>query len=350
MNNELFLIFVALVLGASFNWAFRRLPDEEWQIIAAVPKRKGTAGEWQGLNLTYYGFFMATSNALAAVMMLILLGSIGIPAAKIFILMIAIFAICWPSSRIIARIVEKKSYAFTVGGALFVGMLTTPWIIKLMNVALGGAFGPEVPVIPALAASAVAYAYAEGLGRLSCISFGCCYGKQVEQLPPLLRGIFESVNFVFAGATKKVAYEGNLEGVRVVPVQAMTAVIATVIALAGTYLYLKSYFVAALMVTMVLMQIWRVLSEALRADFRGNAGSLSIYQAMALFMIVYLVFIVTIFEAVALPANIVTGLNSLWNPVVLLLCQALWLAVFLVTGRSMVTGSTLTFFVHRDRI
>jgi hypothetical protein len=40
----------------------------------------------------------------------------------------------------------------------------------------------------------------------------------------------------------------------------------------------------------------------------------------------------------------------LWNPAALLFCQALWLAVFLITGRSMVTGSTLSFFVRSDRI
>jgi hypothetical protein len=48
--------------------------------------------------------------------------------------------------------------------------------------------------------------------------------------------------------------------------------------------------------------------------------------------------------------EIVAGLNLLWNPAVLLFCQALWLAVFLITGRSMVTGSKLSFFVRADRI
>jgi hypothetical protein len=165
-----------------------------------------------------------------------------------------------------------------------------------------------------------------------------------------LRRIFESANFVFAGSTKKVAYEGKLEGVHVVPVQAITAVIYTITALVGTYLYLQSYFVPALMLTMVLTQAWRAISEALRADFRGNAGILSAYQVMAILAIIYLFFVMMIFEAAASPANILTGLNSLWNPMVLILCQAHWLAVFLITGRSMVTGSTLTFFVHQDRI
>jgi hypothetical protein len=350
MSNELFVILLASLFGASFTWAFRTLPQEKWQIIAAVPQAKETNGLWRGLNLTYYGFFQATSNSLAAVMMLTLLGAIGIPAAETFCLMIAVFAICWPSSRLIARMVEQKSYTFTIGGAMFAGAITSPWTIQLMNITVADTLGKKMPVIPTLAAASIAYAYGEGFGRLSCISFGCCYGKNVEQLSQPLRRIFESVNFVFAGSTKKVAYEGNLEGVHVVPIQAITAVIYTITALAGTYLYLESYFVTALMLTIVLTQAWRVLSEILRADLRGGARILSAYQVMAILVIIYHFLVLLIFEAATSSADLLNGLNSLWNPMALLLCQAHWLAIFLITGRSMVTGSTLSFFVHQDRI
>jgi prolipoprotein diacylglyceryl transferase len=350
MDNVLFVFSLATLFGASFIWAFKTLPQEQWQIIASIPKAKDAEGRWRGLNLTYYGFFQATSNSLAAVMMLILLGTIGIPAIETFCLMIAIFAISWPSSRLIARLVEKKYYTFTIGGAMFAGAITAPWVVQLLNATLADAFGRKIPVIPALAAASISYAYGEGFGRLSCISFGCCYGKKVEQLSQPLRRIFGSANFVFAGATKKVAYEGNMEGVHVVPIQAITAIIYTVTALVGTYLYLESYVVTALLLTMILTQVWRILSEILRADFRGKARIFSAYQLMAILVIVYLSVIVISFPAEILPADILTGLNLLWNPVILLLCQAHWLAIFLITGRSMVTGSTLTFFVHQDRI
>ncbi|MBO0720522.1 MAG: prolipoprotein diacylglyceryl transferase [Blastocatellia bacterium] len=350
MSNELFLILLATLFGASFTWAFKTLPQENWQIIASVPKTKDAEGRWRGLNLTYYGFFQATSSTLGVVMMLILLGAIGVPWWETFILLIAIFAICWPSSRLIARLVEKKQHTFTIGGALFAGTIVAPWIIQLINLGIADAFGKRLPVTPALAAAATAYAYGEGFGRLSCISFGCCYGKKVEQLAKPLRRIFESANFVFAGSTKKVAYEGNMEGMQVVPVQAMTAVIYTVTALAGTYLYLKSYFVTSLMLVMITTQVWRILSEILRADFRGKANFFSAYQLMAILIIVYLFVIVMVFAGAAPGADLMAGFNSLWNPLILLLCQANWLTIFLITGRSMVTGSTLTFFVHRDRI
>jgi hypothetical protein len=62
-----------------------------------------------------------------------------------------------------------------------------PWIIKLLNATQAEAFGGDIPLEPALAAMPVAYAYGEGLGRLACISFGCCYGKSLDQLSPRMR-------------------------------------------------------------------------------------------------------------------------------------------------------------------
>ena len=53
--------------------------------------------------------------------------------------------------------------------------------------------------------------------------------------------------------------------------------------------------------------------------------------------------------AVAQP-DILGGLRSVWRPALVLFLQALWLAVFFYAGRSMVTGSTLSFHVLRDRI
>lgn len=350
MSNILFVSILAILFGASFSWAFKRLPEEKWQIIASIPKAKEGEGHWRGLNLTYYGFFQATSCSLAAVMMLILLGAIGIPSTETFCFLIVIFAICWPASRIIARLIEKKNHTFTIGGALFAGSLSAPWIIQLLNLTIADAPGRRIPMIPALAAASISYAYGEGFGRLSCISFGCCYGKKVELLSEPLRRIFDSVNFVFAGSTKKVAYEGKMEGEQVVPVQALTAVIYTIAALAGTYLYLESYFVTALLLTMIVTQAWRILSEILRADFRGKIKLFSAYQIMAFLAIIYLFLVVMRFASASSPVDILAGINSLWNPVILLLCQALWLVIFLITGRSMVTGSTLTFYVHQDRI
>jgi hypothetical protein len=354
MSAELFLIVLAALFAALFAWAFRALPQERWQFLAVMPVGKNSAGEWQGVNLTFYGFFQATSNTLAVVIVFTLLGAIGVNANAVLALIAITFALCWPAARFIARVVEKKAHTFTVGGAVFAGGLMAPWIIQLLNATLASALGGEIPVVPALAALSVAYAYGEGLGRLACISFGCCYGKSLDQLSPRMRRLFESFSFRFAGATKKVAYEGSLEGAPVAPIQAITAVVFILIALAGAYLFLKSHFIASLLFAAAGTQAWRFLSEKLRADHRGNTQKISAYQVMALLIAPYAAAVVLFFPIgrIEIPGitDIAAGLGMLWNPAVLLFCQALWLAVFLFTGRSMVTGSTLSFFVRSDRI
>jgi hypothetical protein len=349
MSSELFLVMLAALFAALFAWAFRALPREHWQILAAVPQRKNETGEWQGLNLTFYGFFQATSNALGVAILFVLLGMVAVPPVAILSLILFVFLLCWPAARLVARVVEKKAHTFTIGGALFVGVLAMPWIILLLNKSLHS--GNQVPVLPALAAAAIAYAYGEGLGRLACISFGCCYGKRVTELSPRLRRWFDPLSFTFAGETKKAAYAGGLEGVRVVPVQAITSVVFITIALVGTYLFLSSRFNAALLLTMAATQLWRFLSEKLRADARGKAETVSAYQVMALLMVLYAAAMAYAFSGTSFPSTVITdGLRALWNPAVMLFCQGIWLAVFLITGRSSVTGSTVSFFVRQDRI
>ena len=123
MSAEFFLVVLAALFAALFAWAFRALPRERWQFLAVLPVGKTAAGDWQGLNLTFYGFFPAMSNALAVVIVFTLLGAIGLTANAIFALIAITFALCWPASKLIARAVEKKAHTFTVGGAVFAGGL-----------------------------------------------------------------------------------------------------------------------------------------------------------------------------------------------------------------------------------
>jgi hypothetical protein len=351
MTIELFIISLAIIFAVCFAWAFNNLPRERWQIIAAVPTVKSESGAWRGLNLTFYGFFQATANIFAVAMIFVLLGAINVPANCVFVLISALFAVCWPSSRWIAKAVEKKPYTFTVAGAVFVGAVVAPWLIHLINATMSGWLGGGLPVIPTLAAGAVAYAFGESIGRLACISFGCCYGKNIERLSPRLKSVFETISFTFVGATRKAVYEGGLEGARVVPIQAITACVMALIALTGAYLFLNTHYIAALISVTTATHAWRFASETLRADDRGKAKKVTVYQVMALVIIVYAIG-VAVFSSVETTAttNIVAGLRSLWDPTVLLFCQALWLAIFLHTGRSMVTGATLSFFVNKERV
>lgn len=103
----------------------------------------------------------------------------------------------------------------------------------------------NIPVLPALAALSIAYAFGEGLGRLACISFGCCYGKPVSLCHPALRRIFEHWSFIFSGKTKGIAYASNLDGEKVIPVQGITAVVYISTALLGVLFFINSLFTSS---------------------------------------------------------------------------------------------------------
>ena len=100
--------------------------------------------------------------------------------------------------------------------------------------------------------------------------------------------MFARASFIFYGSTKKVAYEAQLAGEKLIPIQAITCVLYTLGALIGSYLFLIGLFTPALLFTIALTQLWRILSETMRADFRGF-GNISAYQKMGMMSVyVYL--------------------------------------------------------------
>ncbi|MDA8163681.1 MAG: prolipoprotein diacylglyceryl transferase, partial [Desulfobacteraceae bacterium] len=344
--ETLMLLTLATLFMVVFVWGFRQLPGEKWQILAAVPLHKGETGSWQGLNLTYYGLFVSAAYVMAVAVLLVLLGSIGVPVAGTAALVLLILAAATPAARLVARIVEKKQHTFSVGGASFIGMLLAPGLILLVDRTLGAWGGFELPVAATLAAMLIAYAFGEGFGRLACISFGCCYGKPLHLLPPFWQRLLRPITFTFSGATKKIAYAGRLEGEPVLPVQAMTCLLNTGAGLAGTVLFLQGRYRGALLLTLTASQLWRLASEFLRADYRGG-GRLSAYQWMSLAAVCYLGAVAVLLpEVPPLTPHLHSGFLSLWQPGMILLLQALWSAIFLYTGRSTVTGSRLTFHVR----
>lgn len=350
MLNALFVLALAACFALLLGWSFKTLPGEKWQILASVPVAKNDTGDWRGVNLTYYGFFTANAYAVAVALMFVLLGSLGVPLLATFMVVGALLLLCVPASRLIARAVEKKLYTFTVGGAIFVGIVLAPWVIDLTNRLQWGGAKVHIGVIPALAALSISYAFGEGAGRLACISFGCCYGRPLSQSPPLIRRIFKDFSFTFHGKTKKIAYASGLEGEKVIPVQAITAVLFVTTGLVGILLFLHSRFIAAFILQVLITQCWRTFSELLRADFRGG-GNITAYQVMGVLAVVYSLCLPLLFPSVASdPPQLMVGLQSLWNPLPIIFLWALWLSIFLYTGRSMVTGSTLSFHVIKDRI
>lgn len=349
MNDLLFLSGLGFILLHLLGWGFKHLPGERWQMLAVVPLKKDGDDSWQGSNLTYYGFFIATSQLIALTLLLILLGAMGLSLPGTILAILLILACCVPAARLIAILVEKKHHTFTIGGASFVGILLAPWALQFSSSVLN--LGESrLPVIPVLAAMSIAYTLGEGLGRLGCISYGCCYGKQLKECNRMLQWLFGRINFIFYGATKKVAYEAQLAGEKLIPIQAITCVLYTLGALIGSYLFLVGMFTAALIFTIALTQLWRILSETLRADFRGF-GNISMYQKMGMMSVLYILGVVFFVHAAPYAdPEIIDGIGVLWDPAIILGLQFLWLVFFVTFGRSTVTTSTISFALIRKHI
>ena len=347
MENEIFVVILAVLFVCLLWWGFRVLPDERWQIMATIPVRKIDSERWDGVNLTYYGVFSANAYLVSVAMVLALFGAMKVDIKAAFALVLIMIAFCLPMARIIAMIVEKKAHTRTVGGAVFAGTLVAPLAISIVNVIMGSSV--SIPVMPAMAALAISYSYGEGLGRLACISFGCCYGKQLSQCAPFLQTLFGKRNFIFSGKTKKIAYESGLDGEHVVPIQAVTSVLYVATAVTCTYLFLKTHYVASFLVSVLVTQGWRSVSEIFRADHRGE-GRISAYQIMGIAAIIYSFILWKWSPDSNLRADVTEGIRTLWQPEIIIFLLLLWLGIFLHTGCSKVTGSIVSFHVHEDMI
>src|SRR5262249_9349250 len=176
-----------------------------------------------------------------------------------------------------------------------------------------------------------------------CISFGCCYGVSIDAAHPAVQKLLGGRHFVFSGEMKKISYASGMQGIQVVPIQAMTSIIYILPGLIATFLFLKGSFGVAFMLTIAVTQGWRLPSETLRADYRGG-GRISPHKSMG-----FLAFLppfpflpllpAEAFPTVAPPA----GMEAAWHPAVVLFLQGLWALVFLLLGKSMVTGAEISF-------
>jgi hypothetical protein len=349
MQNTIFILVLATVLGLLYVWAFKHLPRERWQILGTIPIRKHPDGQWQGLNLTYYGLINACAVAFAFVMTFVLLAAVSMPLNVIAVLCCGLLVFCAPGAKWVAYLVERKKHTFTIGGAAFCGMVGWPLLLISLQPFLLRWGVPDLPVLPIIAAMAIAYAFGEGSGRLACLSFGCCYGKPIDTLPQFLQRIAGPFTIIFHGGTKKIAYAGKLNGCRVLAVQVITAVLYTSMGLFGVYLYLLGHYKSAYLGCILVTQIWRILSEFIRADYRGG-GRISAYQYLAAIAVLVAVVYSLILPDCPLQAEVVRGLTILWHPMVIIVAQVLWVAIFLYMGRSKIIASRISFFVHSDRI
>jgi len=179
--TTVFVLGVGLALTALFAWAFKTLPQEQSQFMGAVPGRKNPLEDsFDGVNFTWYGFFSALAYAAGAALFVFLMGSVGVPLIGAILAAVPVLLICATAANLLVRFVEGKRYGFTVGGASFVGLFVAPACLVALAEA-ASMLGFATPIPAGLAAMGIAYVLGEGIGRLACISFGCCYGKPVDQ-------------------------------------------------------------------------------------------------------------------------------------------------------------------------
>ena len=349
MINVVFVSALGVVLFGALAWGIRNLPAERWQMLASVPMTKDGDGTWQGLNLTFYGFFSATATTFGIALMVVLVSSVGTPLLAGAAVIAAMMAICMPASKIVAARIEGKHNTFTIAGAAFVAAIILPPGLLAAQWALARWFDITIHVLPMLAAAAIAYALSESIGRMACLSFGCCYGKPLREASPRVARMFGRCHLVFHGSTKKAAYASGLAEEPLVPVQAITSIVFALAGLAGLGLFLAGEWRLAAIVPVVATWGWRVVSEMLRADHRGSSR-ISAYQVMAVIAMAYLVVMLTVIPSDAPVPNLAAGLSQVTSAGVIVLLQVCWVGLFLFYGRSRVTGSVVSFHVMAERV
>lgn len=350
MLNVAFVVALASGLFALLVWGVRALPAEKWQMLAVVPIAKADDGTWRGLNLTFYGFFSATGTAFGFALLLLLLASVGVPAIVTLLLVVFVLALCVPASRLIAGIVERKRNTFTIAGAAFVATIFLPVLVLALHGLAWHGLHRDLPVLPVFAGAAIAYALGESIGRLACLSFGCCYGMPLRDANPVIARIFEKHNLVIHGSTKKAVYASGLDGEPLIPVQAITSAMFAVSGIVGVALFLAGHFRLAGVIPVVASWGWRACSELLRADYRG-ASKISVYQVMAMLSVVYLgAFMLFTPAGPAVTPDLAAGFAQITSAPAILTLQLFWIALFQYYGRSRVTDSRLSFHVVTERI
>jgi hypothetical protein len=349
MIDVIFVGGLAAVMFGVLAWGVRTLPSERWQMIASVPVVKNDNGEWHGLNLTYYGFFSATASTFGVTLAIVLLSSVGMPLLAVAVVIGVMLAICVPASKMLAWIIEGKRNTFTIAGAAFLASVLMPPGLILAQRCLAAQLAMRIEVMPILAATAIAYALSEAIGRLACLSFGCCYGKPLREASPVVAWLFAKFPLVFHGNTKKVAYASGLADEPLVPVQTITAVVFTTAGLVALGLFLSRHFRLAAVVPVLATWSWRAVAETLRADHRGSSR-ISVYQVMALVAMAYLTLMITIIPGGGSLPNLEAGLATLASAGAIVTLQALWVGLFLFYGRSKVTESVVSFHVVRERV
>jgi len=343
--ENLFITTLSLLVFFLVYIGIRYFPSERFQFLATIPYKPLSEGKWFSLNITFYGLFNAIAYTIGSMVVAVLLLSVGVTFFEIALIMVIIFLICIPASKIIAYIIEKNKTGFTVGGAVFIGVLVSPLAIYLGLFLSSNKSNFTLLFLPIISAMAIGYIFGEGVGRIGCLSFGCCYGKSVDELKSrILKKFFSRFYTIYTGRLKKAQYASNLCNKKTVPVQSIGIILYNFTGLIGVYLFLKGNFYGALIVTVFVSQIYRFFSEFLRDDYRGE-GKISPYQKMALLNVIVVLIYSVIFKnnGYSPLIDLNYALQKIFEIKTIIFFILIFAITFIYTGVSTATYSIVTF-------
>ncbi|MCX8097611.1 MAG: hypothetical protein N3F11_01115 [Casimicrobiaceae bacterium] len=349
LSIEAGLALLCLLVWPVFRWGFRHLPGEGWQIAWVIPARRpeGDGRRWPAVNITFYGVISAVAYTVAALAYVFLMGAHGQPLGAAAVYAALLLALGVPASKWMTKLIEGQR-GHTIGGAVFVAIVAALPALALTQEILAALGLPPLDGAVTVACAAACYVLGESIGRLACLSFGCCYGKPIAQCTPLQRALYGPTATVYRGRMKKIAYESNLAEEPVVAVQSIACVLLFALFVIAVWLLWRGWVAASLIVAVSGSQLWRAYSETLRADFRGREG-FTAYQGMAVVaallapLYAWWLQVEPGFRPVA---DARAGWTAVFRIEVLLTCQALGLAMLYLMGRSYVTSARLDFELH----
>ncbi len=348
---EMGLALIAVLGACVLRWGARNLTGEGWQIALAIPARtNGADGRfWPAINITSYGVISALAYGIATFIYIFLIGAYAQPLLPAVLFVLLLLAVGIPASKLVAKWVEGVP-GHTIGGAVFAVMVSaipalesTAWLNAQWG---GGEFNKGIVV----AAACIAYVLGEAIGRLACLSFGCCYGRPIDECTSLQKALYSKATETYRGKFKKIAYASGLNDRPVIAVQSIASALLFGLFLAALWLFWRGQLAIAIVVSLGASQLWRAHSEQLRADFRGRDG-FTLYQGMALAGVLLSLVFAHLYASDATPVQIASAFRG-WGVVaqaeVIVPCQLLALGILLYMGRSSVTSSRLELLLHES--
>lgn len=333
LTSLFFSVFILIII-----WGLKNFSKDEFQFFCAIPYKKIEENTYDGINITFYGIISALSCSASVFLFLILIKFLNFPIKLAYFILITIFLTGLFASKALAYLIEKRKNTLTIGGATFVtGIISVPLIyffIKSFNV-------NETYFFPVLSSLATSYTFGEGLGRLACISFGCCYGKPAERYPYLPN--FLKIKFL--SHTRKAVYDSNYKNLELINIQGIVVCLFTLLSLVSFILIMLEKYEIAFITSFTIPATIRFFSEFFRDDNRGFSHKISLYQFFSILLVIYSILVLYLFNPLEVKISLIHKIY--FSNLDLIFLVITFIMTLLHSGISKVTGSEIKFILKR---